>query len=206
MIDKLEGPWKYVGLTLTFPLIFQGPFLEFAWGANDIIWITLAKRLFLLLPALAIIGSCWLTIACALTLVFRADRREFVQALFITWWDLGRAIFSFWAGIFKFTLNLGGWLYGFVKMVIIGLTMALKDLFLLPLRIVADVSHGSFRAGVPWPAIVLMVIWTLIEALIFTFVMRPLVIDVLDGFSDGGFTVIGFIAGKMALMLQWKCQ
>jgi hypothetical protein len=33
-----------------------------------------------------------------------------------------------------------------------------------------------------------MVAWTLLEALIFTFVMTPLVVDVLDGFSDGQMT------------------
>lgn len=188
MLDKLEGPSKYIGLALTFPLLFQGPFLAFAWGATDEFWLMAVKRMVVLLPVLAIIACCWVTIACALTILFRANRREFTQALFITWWDLGRAIFSFWAGLGRFFMNLGGWLYGFLKLIVLGIIFLTRDLFLLPLRIFADVSHGSFKAGVPWPAIIMMLLWTFIEALIFTFVMTPLVIDILDGFTDGDFT------------------
>ncbi|SMF32807.1 hypothetical protein [Pseudobacteriovorax antillogorgiicola] len=187
MLDKLEGPWKYVGLAVSFPLLFQEPFLSFAWGAQDPLWLLSIKRGLILLPVLAIVASCWLTIACALTLVFRSERREFAQALFITWWDLGRSIFSYWGGIVKFFLNFFGWLYGFLKLVIIGLIMILKDLLFLPIRVFAEVSQGSFKAGIPWPAIFLMLVWTVIEALIFTFVMTPLVVDILDGFTEGDF-------------------
>lgn len=202
MLDKLDGPSKYVAMVLTFPMIFQGIFLQFAWGASDPLWLSSLKRLFILLPTLAIIAACWMTIICVITLVFRSNRREFAQALFITWWDLGRSIFSFWAGIAKFGLNLGGWLYGFVKMVILGLTFALRDLMTLPLRIVAEVSQGSFKAGIPWPAIILMMIWTFIEALIFTFVMTPLVVDILDGFTDGEFT--GGLGLQIVLYLMFS--
>ena len=41
--------------------------------------------------------------------------------------------------------------------------------------------------GIPWPAIFLMLLWTFIEALIFTFVMTPLVVDVMDGIAEGDF-------------------
>lgn len=202
MLDKVDGPWKYVGLILTFPLLFQGPFLEFAWGAGDATELLFIKRLALLLPVLAIIGSCWLSIASGLTLVFRSDRGDFAQMLFVTWWDLGRAIIAYWAGIGKFFLTLAGWVYGFTKLVILGLTFALRDLFLLPIRVGLDVSSGSFKAGIPWPAIFLMVLWTLIEALIFTFVMTPLIVDVLDGFTDGDYT--GGLGLQVVLYLMFS--
>ncbi|MFW7379577.1 MAG: hypothetical protein ACOH5I_12260 [Oligoflexus sp.] len=188
MLDKLDGPWKYLASILMFPVFFQVPFLEFAWGLEDPFEIALAKRILILLPTLAIIFSCWVTILCILTIIFRQDRREFASAIFVTWWDLGRAIFAFWAGIIRFVICLLGWLYGFVKMLIVGFLILIKDTMLLPLRIFAEVSSGSFRPGIPWPAITIMVGWTLIEALIFTFVMTPLVVDVLDGFSDGQMT------------------
>jgi hypothetical protein len=188
MLDKFEGPWKIVASILMFPLFFQGIFLEFAWGLGDSLPIAFAKRTLILLPALAIIFGCWLTIACVLTIIFRQDRREFASAIFITWWDLGRAIFSYWAGILRFLLNCLGWTYGFIKLTGVGLLLLLKDIILLPLRIVTDLSSGSFRPGIPWPALVLMTGWTLIEAMIFTFVMTPLVVDVLDGFSSGEVT------------------
>lgn len=188
MLDKLDGPWKYLASVLMFPIFFQVPFLEFAWGQHDPFELALLKRILILLPTLAIVFCCWVTVLCVLTIIFRQDRREFASAIFVTWWDLGRAIFSFWGGIIRFILCLLGWIYGFVKMLGIGLLLVAKDLILLPLRIFTEVSSGSFRPGIPWPAIFMMIAWTLIEALIFTFVMTPLVVDVLDGFSDGQMT------------------
>lgn len=185
MLDKLDGPWKYIVSILAFPLFFQTPFIEFAWGADDQFSIMLAKRLLILLPSLAIVFCCWATVVNALTIIFRQDRREFATLIFITWWDLGRAIFAYWAGILRFGLCFLGWIYGFVRLLALGISLILKDLVLFPIRIAADLSSGSFQPGVPWPALFLMTVWTLIEALIFTFVMTPLVVDVLDGFSDG---------------------
>lgn len=202
MLDKLEGPWKYVGLILTFPLAFQGKFLSFAWGAGDPTELLALKRLLLLLPTLAFIGSCWITVASMISILFRSDRKDFLQALFVTWWDLGRSIFSYWAGLLKFILNFVGWVYGIVKLILIGLAFSIKDLLLMPLKVVSEVSQGSLREGVPWPAIILMMTWTMIEAMIFTFVMTPLVIDVLDGFSEGDFT--GGLGLEITLYLMFS--
>ncbi len=202
MFGKLESPWNYIAMVLTFPVLFQKDLWKFAWGAQDEFWIMLCKRIFLLLPSLAIIFSCWLTIVCTISIIFRSERREFVQAIFVTWWDLGRAIFSFWGGIFKFILSCFGWLYGFVKITLIGIMLAIKDIAFLPIRLVADVSSGSFQKGIPWPAIFLMMMWTMIEALIFTFVMTPLVVDVMDGFSDGEFE--GGMGLKIVLYLMFS--
>lgn len=202
MFGKLESPWNYIVMVLTFPLLFQKDLWKFAWGAQDELYIMLAKRVFLLLPSLAIIFSCWITIICTISIVFRAERREFVQAIFVTWWDLGRAIFSFWAGILKFVISLFGWLYAFIKVVLMGLVLSIKDIVFLPFRLIADVSSDSFKKGIPWPAIFLMMVWTLIEALIFTFVMTPLVVDVMDGFSDGEFEAS--IGLKVVLYLMFS--
>jgi hypothetical protein len=83
-------------------MFFQEAFINFAWGAEDEFWIMLLKRLFLLLPAFAVILACWLTIACFLTVLVRHKRQAFVTSLFVTWWDLGKSIVTFWGGIFKF--------------------------------------------------------------------------------------------------------
>ena len=47
-----------------------------------------------------------------------------------------------------------------------------------------------------------MMIWTFIEALIFTFVMTPLVVDILDGFTDGEFT--GGLGLQIVLYLMFS--
>jgi hypothetical protein len=62
-----------------------------------------------------------------------------------------------------------------------------KDLLLFPMRAFGEVSNTSFQRGIPWPAIMMMLIWTFVEAAIFTFVMHDLVVNVMESFSDGEF-------------------
>ncbi len=188
MLDNLEAPWKYLAAALVFPMYFQYDMWNFAWGVGDPLALALAKRIFLLLPVLSFLFACWATVACVLSIVVRSQRRDFTSGLFLTWWDVGRSIFFYWGGFFKFAFVLAGWTYGFVRLLIFGLFILVKDLLLLPLRAFGEVSQTSFRPGIPWPAIVMMVVWTWIEALIFTFVMHPLVVDILDSFADGEFT------------------
>ena len=66
---------------LLFPTFFQGSFIDFAWGAEDDLWIMIAKRVFLLLPVAAVIAASWLTIPSVITVVFRGKRKSFVLAL-----------------------------------------------------------------------------------------------------------------------------
>jgi hypothetical protein len=187
MLQNLEAPWKYIAAALVFPVFFQEELWNFAWGAGDSLTVAVLKRVFLLLPAVSIIFSCWMTVACAVSIIVRSQRREFVSALFLTWWDVGRSLFFYWGGILKLVMLLSGWFYGFARLLIFGLLLIIKDMLLLPMRAFSEVSSSSFRPGVPWPAIMMMVVWTLIEALIFTFVMHPLVVDVLGTFADGEF-------------------
>lgn len=183
MLDRLEGSSKIAASILLFPMLFQGPFVEFAWGAGDDFFIAIAKRIFLLLPMLALLFGCWISIGIILSIPFRHKRRQFISMFFVTWWDLGRAIFAFWGGIFKFVFNLVGWIVGLVRLVGLTFLLALKDVLMTPIRLVGDVSQGYFKPGIPWPALVMMAGWSLLEALIFTFVMTPLVQDVLSGLA-----------------------
>jgi len=48
---------------LFFPLFFQNLFFNFSWGANDEPWLMILKRTLILMPVLAIIFACWVTIA-----------------------------------------------------------------------------------------------------------------------------------------------
>lgn len=213
MIDKAEGFWKYLASAMVFPVFFQEPFIQFAWSPESAgIGVTFLKRIFLLLPVLAIVFACWATVVCAISIIFRHERRDFASAVFVTWWDLGRSIFAYWAGIIRFVFSVLAWLYSFLRLVITGVILTLKDFFSFPLRLVSEVSSGTVKAGVPWPAIFLMLVWTVIESLIFTFVMTPLVVDVMDGFSDGEmvssmglqvglfFTFMIFVLGSYAVI------
>jgi len=82
MINDISGLLKLVLCILLFPTLFQEAFVLFACGASDPFWVMMSKRIFLLLPALAIILGCWLTVACTLTVVFRPNRQAFVTELF----------------------------------------------------------------------------------------------------------------------------
>jgi hypothetical protein len=177
MINGTSGVVKLVLSILFFPMFFQNAFIEFAWGAFDNIWLMVGKRIFLLLPILAIILGCWVTIACLLTVVIRQNRQQFLIALFITWWDMGKAVVSFWGGIFKFVFFFFVAALGFLKIVVLGLWSVLQEILFMPFRLIRNVSKNVVSSSVPWIAVFLTVFWCLVEAVIFTYVTTPLVVD-----------------------------
>jgi len=142
-----------------------------------------AKRLFLLLPALAFIASCWLTVPAMLTVVVRSNRKEFITSLFVTWWDLGKAILSFWGGIFRFVIVCIGSVVGLLKVIVVGLWSVVLEVLTLPFRLVRKAGESVTSTTVPWIAVMLTVVWCLIEALVFTYVTTPLVVDTLSNIS-----------------------
>jgi hypothetical protein len=168
---------------LLFPTLFQDDFLAYAWGQDDELWVMVLKRVFLLLPALAVIAASWLTIPSLLTVIFRHKRREFVTALVITWWDLGKSIVSFWGGIFKFVVSLLGAIVGLLKTAIIGTWSVLQEILFLPFRLLRAAGQSVVSSPVPWIAVALTLFWCLIEALIFAYVVSPLVSDTLSNIT-----------------------
>jgi hypothetical protein len=183
MLIDLDSIVRFVIAVLTFPKIFQDALIWFAWGAEDEPWLMLLKRIGLLLPAAAVIASCWLTIPSVVTVLFRQKRRGFITALFVTWWDLGKAIVAFWGGIIKFILTFIWSLVGLVKIIIVGLWSLIQEVIVLPFRVVRSAGQSVVSSPVPWVAVVLTIVWCLIEALIFTYVVSPLVMDTLSNIT-----------------------
>ena len=183
MVIDINAVVRYIVSLLLFPTFFQWELLIFAWGAADPPWIMAAKRLFLLLPALAFIASCWLTIPAMLTVVVRSNRKDFITSLFVTWWDLGKAILSFWGGIFRFVLVCIGSVVGLLKVIVVGLWSVLLEVITLPFRLIRKAGESVTSTSVPWIAVVLTIVWCLIEALVFTYVTTSLVIDTLSNIS-----------------------
>jgi len=162
---------------ILFPTYLQEPFINFAWGVGDETGLMLAKRFFLLLPALAIILGCWLSVASIISVIFRHNRREFVLTIFITWWDLGKSIVSFWGGIFKFLFYLAGALIGLGRIMILAVWSLIQEIVLMPFRLLHGFGRSVATSTVPWIAVFLTMFWCLIESTIFTYVTTPLVID-----------------------------
>lgn len=168
---------------LLFPTLFQGAFLEFAWGAGDEFWVTVAKRLFVLLPTLAIITGCWVSVPSLVTVIFRSKRREFVMAFFVAWWDLGKAIVSFWGGILKFCLTFFWSILAMLKIAVFSIWAIIREVLFMPFRVIRSAGQSVVSSPVPWIAVFLTLFWCLIEALIFTYVTSPLVLDTLSNIT-----------------------
>lgn len=155
----------------------------FAWGGDDAIEIATLKRIFLVLPVGAIILGYWTSVVGLVSVIFRSDRKAFLSALLITWWDLGRAILTLWGGTFKFIFHLVIAVLNFLRIVVLGIWMLIQDILLTPVRLLKNVGVGVLNPDIPWLAVGLTLFWGLLEAVIFTFVMTPLVIDTLSNMT-----------------------
>ena len=168
---------------LLFPTLFQAGFLEFVWGAGDPLWIMLAKRALLLLPALAIITACWATVPTLVTVIFRNKRGQFITGFFLTWWDLGKAIVAFWGGVLRFCLNLLWAITGVLRITLVSVWTLIQDILFLPVRMLRRANQSVVNSTVPWIAVFLTLFWCVIEALIFSYVVAPLVVDTLSNIT-----------------------
>jgi len=191
---------KFVLSILFFPMFFQDAFLGFSWGAADPLAMMIVKRLFLLLPTLAIILGCWVTIACLLTVVIRQKRQQFLISLFVTWWDMGKAIVSFWGGIFRFFFYFVIALVGLLKILVLGLWSVIQEILFMPFRLISNVGKNVVSSSVPWIAFFLTLFWCLIEAVIFTYVMTPLVVDTFSNITGEQLTA-GFVRIPLFIFL-----
>lgn len=174
---------QYILYILLFPALFQGAFIEFTWAAGDPVVLMGAKRIFLLLPALAFILGCWITVPALLTTIFRHNRQAYVMTLFITWWDMGKAIVSFWGGIIRFLFYFVVALLEMLKLLVLGIWSVIQTIVLMPFKLLGDASKRVVGSKVPWIAVFLTLFWVLVEAIIFTYVTTPLVLDTLSNIT-----------------------
>ncbi len=181
---------------------FLNTFLDFAWGAEDPIGLMIAKRTFLLLPVLGLIAGYWASIVSLLSVVIRSDRQDFVNSILMTWWDMGRAVFSFWGGLFKFVGTLTVATLGVIRLATVAVWMLLQDFVLVPFRMMGNVVRSALSPGVPWIAVGLTMFWCTLEAIIFTFVTSPLVVDTLSSVT-GQTLSEGFIRFPLFLFMMF---
>jgi hypothetical protein len=188
MVNEASSLTSIILSVLFFPTFFENTVIAFAWGAGDPWWLMAAKRVFLLLPVGAVIAGLWASILCVLSVVVRQKRTEFFKAFLVTWWDLGKSIFSFWGGFFRFLFVLVNSLFGLIRVLVIGVWLFIQDILLVPFRLIKTVALNISAPGLPWIAVTLTFIWCLVEAVIFTYVMTPLVMDTLSNLTGAGLT------------------
>ncbi|MEX0646682.1 MAG: hypothetical protein WEA56_17460 [Balneolaceae bacterium] len=189
MFDNTEGVAKITLYILLFPTLFQEAFIDFAWAAGDPVILMTLKRIFLLLPVLTILLGCWITIPALVTVLFRQKRKEYVLSLFITWWDLGKAIVSFWGGIVQFVFNLLVALLELLKVFILGIWYVLQSIVLMPFRLLGSASQKVVGSSIPWIAVFLTLFWVIVETTIFTYVTTPLVVDTMSNITGDQLSV-----------------
>ncbi len=188
MLNDNSGLVKMILSILLFPTFFQEAFLLFAWGAQDPFWVMMSKRFFLLIPISAIILACWLSVACFLSAVIRPNRQEYVKNIFITWWDLGKAIATFWGGFIKFVFTFSVATIGFIRVAAIAVWSLIQEFVLMPFRLLGNMGRSVATSSIPWIAVVLTLFWCLIEAVIFTYVTTPLVVDTFSNITGDNLT------------------
>lgn len=189
MLTESSGIVKVLLAVLLFPMYFQEAFIRFAWGAGDQFWLMGAKRVFLLLPTMAVLLGCWATIAGMITVPVRQRRQEFITSLFVTWWDLGKSILTFWGGVFRLSMTLLVSIAGMARLLVLAAWALVQDILLMPIHFLRQIAQGVVKSPIPWIAVVLTLSWCVVETTIFTYVMTPLVIDTFSNITGETMTV-----------------
>ncbi len=159
----------------------------------------LAKCFLLLLPAAVLVAGAWGTMVSLYTLPFRLGRAgSLLTGLLMSWWDAGRMAWFYWAGLVRFLIVLVGWIWGLLKLVVQLVWGTLKGAVTSPLAVLDATSR---RPGVPWPAFFLLVVWSAIEATIFTFTLRPTMAELLADLT--GYEVNAFILVVILWLFLW---
>jgi hypothetical protein len=149
-----------------------------------------------------------------LSVVFREQRTEFIITFFLVWFDLGKAIFAFWGGMVKFLFVFVTAVLALLKLIVLGIWVLIQDLFFIPVQLLKNLGVGIFDAGIPWVALVLTLVWCLIEATVFTFVTTPLVMDTLSNLTGESISetllkiplflfLLFLILGSYAVLSTW---
>ncbi len=190
-IQLFPKDWRLLAQVVFFPIAW------FLWTFEGEGWELVGKILFLTLPFLFICVGVICTLISLVTIVFRPNRTYFIATVLITWWDGGKSILLYWAGIFKFLFLAAGWLYGALRLMILGAFQTLKDIIFSPIHIMMNMAKNYSSGGVPWIAVLITIFWIACEAIAFSYILTPLVVDIIGGLTNtdvsSGVAMLGLI-------------
>jgi hypothetical protein len=170
--------WSWMWSGMSWILDLQHLVFGFVFSGSA--GLAVLKATLLLLPVAVVIVSMWATMTSLYTLPFRSGRGYFLTALLMSWWDVGRMIWFYWAGMAQFLFVLAGWIGSAVRAFFRLLWNAIKGALNSPFAILDWTSRRYFKPGVPWLAFLLLILWSAIEATIFTFTLRPTMNELLS--------------------------
>jgi len=191
--------WVVAGFTWIVPI--QARIFDFVLRGESF-WSLAATSVLLFLPAMAVICGLWMTMAAVYTIPFRLGRSvTLLQSVALAWWDVLRMCWFYWAGLVRFLIVCVGWIWGLLKVGLQLIVGTLKGAITSPLAVLDATSR---RPGVPWPAFFLLLIWSAVEATIFTFTLRPTMSELLadlTGYEVNGFALIVILWIFLAIII-----
>jgi hypothetical protein len=176
--EQWRDALQFVTSGLTWILDWQKLVLGVTVTGNTVGLIAL-KGVLLLLPAALLVSGMWCTMVSLYTLPFRSGRGGFLTALLMCWWDAGRMVWFYWAGLVRFFVVLLGWIWNLLKLAGSLFVRLVKFVFTRPLALLDWATRQYFQPGVPWIAFIFILLWSALEATIFTFTLRPTISEVL---------------------------
>jgi hypothetical protein len=141
------------------------------------------KALFLVLPLCVLILGVWVTMLSLYTIPFRSERGRYVSTLTLTWWDAGRMLWFFWAGIVRLAIVIAGWAWGLLALAVRYVVGTVKGTAQSPFLLLDWTSRRYFKPGVPWLAFLLTLLWSGLEATVFTYTLLPTMTEVLGAIT-----------------------
>jgi hypothetical protein len=185
IVDLLPAESRGVFLALTAPLRWipewTSVMLSFMTAQNPGVMALMAVGL--LMPALLMVAGMWSTMVSLYTLPFRSGRGSFVTSLLMAWWDAGRVVWLYWTGIARLLVALAGWTLGAVKFVLLTIRNTLVGVVRSPLAMLDWTSRRYFKPGMPWVAFLVLLVWSAVEAVVFTFTLTPTLNEVFGGLT-----------------------
>ncbi len=157
---------------------WQARLLELVWWPGGSALTMIATRVLVLLPALLLVAGVWATMSSVYTLPFRAGRGRYLQTLALAWWDAGRTVWLFWVGFARLGIVILGWLWGAVRHGSALIFHMLRHIIASPFAALDWTARRYFKPGVPWLAFLLTILWSAVEATIFTFTLQPTLTEV----------------------------
>jgi hypothetical protein len=166
--------WVMAGLAWIVP--FQARVFNAVLQGDSFLMLA-GSAVLLALPAAVFVAGIWGTMVSLYTIPFRLGRSvTLMQSVALAWWDALRMVWFYWAGLVKFLILLVGWVWGLLKLGVQLIWGTLKGAITSPL---AMLDATSRRPGVPWGAFVLLIVWSAVEATIFTFTLKPTMSELL---------------------------
>lgn len=191
--------WVIAGLAWIVP--FQNRMFNYVLQ-GETFWSLAGLAILLLLPAAAFVAGIWGTMVSVYTIPFRLARSvSLLQSILMAWWDVLRMVWFYWAGLAKFAFELVGLLWGLLKTAVQLVWGTLKGAITSPL---AMLDATSRRPGVPWAAFMLLLIWSAVEATIFTFTLRPTMSELLadlTGYEVNAFALVTLLWIFLAIII-----